>query len=246
MSSVAIYTLMKRGTKAMTQAEERVATDGESARDANETRRSEARKLITERRSLALASASIDSKIRINGRWANFADTNARNSFVKDNPYIGLALSGGGIRSATISLGLVESLAAQGRFYGFDMMSTVSGGGYFGSFLRALFVERAPDDGMEENKAIVTDRIACANATLLSLPDQQFFRGAPHSSAFVREGLSIKNPLWWLRENGRYLAPGGMSDYGYALAYIVRNWLTLQICLLAALMLGFARSEERR
>jgi hypothetical protein len=47
----------------------------------------------------------------------------------------GLALSGGGIRSATFCLGVVQVLAARGLMTHFDFLSTVSGGGYTGSFI---------------------------------------------------------------------------------------------------------------
>lgn len=46
----------------------------------------------------------------------------------------GIALSGGGIRSATFNLGLLEGLASLGLLRGFDYLSTVSGGGYVGGF----------------------------------------------------------------------------------------------------------------
>ena len=42
----------------------------------------------------------------------------------------GLALSGGGIRSATFCLGVLEQLADAGRIKCFDYLSTVSGGGF--------------------------------------------------------------------------------------------------------------------
>ena len=47
---------------------------------------------------------------------------------------IGLALSGGGIRSATFNLGLLEGLHRLNLLPLFDYVSTVSGGGYIGSF----------------------------------------------------------------------------------------------------------------
>jgi hypothetical protein len=50
----------------------------------------------------------------------------------------GIALSGGGIRSATFSLGLLRSLAEGGALPRFDVLSTVSGGGYVGSMLGKL------------------------------------------------------------------------------------------------------------
>lgn len=47
----------------------------------------------------------------------------------------GLALSGGGIRSATFCLGVVQVLAERGLLKYVDFLSTVSGGGYTGSFI---------------------------------------------------------------------------------------------------------------
>ncbi len=51
---------------------------------------------------------------------------------------IGLAFSGGGIRSATFNLGILQALAETGLLHKFDYLSTVSGGGYIGSWLAAL------------------------------------------------------------------------------------------------------------
>lgn len=58
-------------------------------------------------------------------------------------PAIGLALSGGGIRAATFSLGLLQGLAEQRLLSKFHYLSTVSGGGYIGSWLSALIHRRA-------------------------------------------------------------------------------------------------------
>ena len=48
---------------------------------------------------------------------------------------VGLALSGGGIRSATFCLGVVQVLAERGLMRDVDFLSTVSGGGYVGALL---------------------------------------------------------------------------------------------------------------
>ncbi len=48
----------------------------------------------------------------------------------------GLALSGGGIRSATFNLGFVKALNEKGIFKYADYLSTVSGGGYTGGFIQ--------------------------------------------------------------------------------------------------------------
>jgi hypothetical protein len=58
-------------------------------------------------------------------------------------PIVGVALSGGGIRSATFCLGLFQALARQKLVRKIDLLSTVSGGGYFGSFLGASFTREA-------------------------------------------------------------------------------------------------------
>jgi hypothetical protein len=55
-----------------------------------------------------------------------------------DKHLVGLALSGGGIRSATFSLGIIQGLARHGLLKHVDLLSTVSGGGYTGSCLSAL------------------------------------------------------------------------------------------------------------
>jgi predicted acylesterase/phospholipase RssA len=54
-----------------------------------------------------------------------------------DMELVGLALSGGGIRSATFNLGVLQGLASLGLLKRFDYLSTVSGGGYIGSWLAA-------------------------------------------------------------------------------------------------------------
>jgi len=50
-------------------------------------------------------------------------------------PLTALCLSGGGIRSATFALGVIQGLAERGVLSGFDYLSTVSGGRYVGGWL---------------------------------------------------------------------------------------------------------------
>ncbi|MBI2401724.1 MAG: hypothetical protein HYV20_03080 [Gemmatimonadetes bacterium] len=63
---------------------------------------------------------------------------------------VGLACSGGGIRSATFCLGFFQGLAQHGLLRHVDYLSTVSGGGYFGSFLGRLFCRDNPSQRPEE------------------------------------------------------------------------------------------------
>ena len=54
---------------------------------------------------------------------------------LKDKKVSGLAISGGGIRSASFGLGVMQALVSNDKLSKMDYMSTVSGGGYLGSAL---------------------------------------------------------------------------------------------------------------
>ena len=62
----------------------------------------------------------------------------------RSSDYVGLALSGGGIRSATFNLGLLQTLSECGVLGLVDYISTVSGGGYVGGFLSAWLSAATP------------------------------------------------------------------------------------------------------
>lgn len=57
--------------------------------------------------------------------------------------YTALCLSGGGIRSGAFALGVLQGLARYGILEKFDFLSTVSGGGYVGSWL-STWIHRHP------------------------------------------------------------------------------------------------------
>jgi predicted acylesterase/phospholipase RssA len=64
-------------------------------------------------------------------------------------PLAALCLSGGGIRSAAFALGILQGLARFGLLGRFDYLSTVSGGGYIGSWLTAWRYHRALADNAQ-------------------------------------------------------------------------------------------------
>lgn len=64
----------------------------------------------------------------------------------------GLAFSGGGIRSASFSMGVVQHLISNGVFQKVDYLSTVSGGGYTGSCLSTLM------HGKGDGERLLVDR----------------------------------------------------------------------------------------
>jgi hypothetical protein len=57
---------------------------------------------------------------------------------------VGVGLSGGGIRSATFCLGALQVMAERGLLKDVDFLSTVSGGGYVGSFLSSRLGNSEP------------------------------------------------------------------------------------------------------
>lgn len=67
-----------------------------------------------------------------------------------DAPTAGLALSGGGVRSATFCLGLIRGLAQNGVLRRFDYVSTVSGGGFIGAALGRLIGSIGIDKAEEQ------------------------------------------------------------------------------------------------
>ncbi|MGE0824308.1 MAG: hypothetical protein AB7P18_19605 [Candidatus Binatia bacterium] len=84
------------------------------------------------------AQLTDEKRKEINANEAREIQERRKNYRIDTSPgtdAIGLAFSGGGIRSATFCLGVTQVLAAAGLFKDVDFLSTVSGGGYTGSFL---------------------------------------------------------------------------------------------------------------
>lgn len=131
---------------------------------------------------------------------------------------VGLAFSGGGIRSATFNLGVLQALSELRLLHLFDYVSTVSGGGYIGSWLSALIHRRTDGDPRSAAREIHGDNVS---------------RGEVHESPAVR----------FLRAYSNYLTPrlGLLSaDTLAAIATYLRNLylnlLILTLILAAALM----------
>ena len=129
-----------------------------------------------------------------------------------EHPLVGFAVSGGGIRSATFCLGVFQSLAAKRLLGKIDYLSSVSGGGYFASFLGRLF-SRDEIKNVTEVEDIITFKTSTGPRA--TSPDTW------------KDGV-----FRWLRENGRYLAPRGAGDLLFDIAVALRNWIAvlLVIC----------------
>jgi len=152
-----------------------------------------------------------------------------------------LAFSGGGIRSATFCLGVLQGLTqaeapSQSSTGGgaqavarrcllrqFDYLSTVSGGGFIGSFFTSLFGKKRLN-----RQAELDDNATAEQAYKVFAEDPPGrLRGGVHFDP-ANPG---KAPLAWLRENGRYLAPTGTGDMVYAAAVAIRNWCAIHYVL---------------
>ena len=147
----------------------------------------------------------------------------------------GLALSGGGIRSATVSLGMLQALARAGMLESFDYLSTVSGGGYAGSFLCSLFTpagtrEAAGTPATPEELMQAREQALTRLCAIEQRADDADSTGQSRNA----------RPLEWLRDSGRYLAPNGGGDYFYALVLWLRNLLAVHYVVGIAVLLPLA------
>lgn len=124
---------------------------------------------------------------------------------------VGLALSGGGIRSSTFALGVVEVLARKGMLKDVDFMSTVSGGGYLGSFITTVLDDPDKDVTLSPEKG-----------------KRPFGAEGDHESTVVRH----------LRNHSKYLSEGGLHTV-FRLGFVLLYGLFASLLLvLPALMTG--------
>ncbi len=119
----------------------------------------------------------------------------------------GVAFSGGGIRSATFNLGVIQSLVKNDHLSKFDYLSTVSGGGYIGSWLSAQ-LQRTNNNGETTN----TFQNEIKDSTKTGLEPQAII---------------------WLRQYSNYLTPkkGLTGDTFSAIGTWLRNTLLNQVTL---------------
>jgi hypothetical protein len=144
-----------------------------------------------------------DSQKEIDGKWTTHrADPNdpapspePRNYCLHDG-LVGLAFSGGGIRSATFNLGVLQALEKCNLYKSVDYLSTVSGGGYLGSCLSSLCASPSTN-AKQTNQA--------------EFPFKHS-QGNPESDAFRH-----------LRNNANYMAPKGLFDLLKAPAILLRG-----------------------
>lgn len=141
----------------------------------------------------------------------------------------GLAFSGGGIRSAVFNLGFIQGLANHRALHIFDYLSTVSGGGYIGSWLSVLWRRSFADAPGEA-------QIREAQRHLATPPDPAARNGIAGFPAPEIPAVSF------IRRYADYLTPRlGLSGDTLALAAsMLRNFTVMQLMLVSLLMTIFA------
>jgi hypothetical protein len=124
---------------------------------------------------------------------------------------MGLSFSGGGIRSATFNLGILQGLAELKLLRCFDYLSTVSGGGYIHQWFAAWSKRRTFEEVEKQ---------------LVPLPENSNLSAHPE-------------PIRWLRRYSNYLTPQkGLltADTWVAFTTWLRNTILNQIILIAGLL----------
>lgn len=132
----------------------------------------------------------------------------------------GLALSGGGIRSATFALGVLQVLARKNLLGAFHYLSTISGGGYIGAFVQGLIRRRGFAGTYDVLRSRVRD---AANAPT-----------RPPGAV-----VDAQRPILHLREYSNYLSPRKSAVSGDTLSMLgtyIRNVVLVQTQLFALLL----------
>ena len=129
-----------------------------------------------------------------------------------------LSLSGGGIRSGTFALGLLQGLARNKLLDKFHYLSTVSGGGYIGSWL-AAWIHRHP-----RHLAGVTSELANTEPTNKIDPDPDPIRYLRRYSNFITPKVGLLSADTW-------------TFLGIYLRNLFLNWIVFIPLLLSAVLL---------
>ena len=164
-------------------------------------------------------------------------------------PQVGLALSGGGIRSASYCLGVLQALAYKRALPHVDYLSTVSGGGYIGASLTYLLHQSASDKKAGEPDALPTFDVSKENFPYVSYPmvgvggtlsNQAAPQGGEPAKARIGEKERLKGRLLRrLRQSSNYLVPGDGITFLSLAGVVLRNLATSVVVHAALLVVLF-------
>ena len=118
---------------------------------------------------------------------------------------MGIALSGGGIRSASFNLGVLQGLAERRALWLFDYLSTVSGGGFIGSWWSAWLSRepREPGDVFPPPEELEPQRRAKTAVLLDAKGNASPAPSLPDGSAIAHR----RDPIHFVRLFSNYLTP---------------------------------------
>lgn len=131
----------------------------------------------------------------------------------------GIALSGGGVRAATVALGVLQCLAEQGLLAKFSYISTVSGGGYIGSALTWFWSKcRLREERLQPGLC----QFGCQKS---DFPFQDSDLGTTASGGGKYTELSVREKairnLAFLKHHGSYLTSGdGVGSTALVIAVV--------------------------
>ena len=126
--------------------------------------------------------------------------------------HAGLALSGGGIRSAAFCLGAIQALEANDKLKAIDYLSTVSGGGYIGCSVTALmgatgtFPFAAKADVGASNQSGIND---------------------------LQDSMAVQH----IRDYSNYLMPRGFDDLSLSVGVVLRGLVVSASVVIGPLLL---------
>ena len=146
--------------------------------------------------------------------------------WAQKNHLQGICFSGGGIRSATFNLGVLQGLAKLEMLNRFDYLSSVSGGGYIHEWL-AAWIKREEISQKEQSgsKYVPGSGLKEVEKQLIPLPHTKRYPAHPQ-------------PIRWLRRYSNYLTPQkGLftGDTWVAIAIWLRNTFLNQLILISGL-----------
>jgi hypothetical protein len=145
---------------------------------------------------------------------------------------VGLALSGGGIRSATFGLGVLEELQSHGLLEKVDYLSTVSGGGYIGAWLSANCKRAA------ERKAVIKNTRESIDSNIAEEYEGSTKESNKASKNWLCKGRDWTESITHLRRYSNYLSPkvGFLSADSWSMAAVwIRNTLLVQLTVIFAI-----------
>lgn len=174
----------------------------------------------------------------------------------------GLAISGGGIRSAVFSMGVLQAMVKENVLEKFHYMSTVSGGGYIGSSLTWFLSEKCKSDEACKSEKNCPRRDKCENVKAckieqnrsveLGVSEENFPFGlqdeaGQHRTDRIDKTESLGEPptprdllrtaiLNHIRQRGNYLDPGNGLDVVSLIAMVLKSTIPALLVYFALLL----------